>query len=105
MGIRWNRADYCGSRKEFAGCRYPSFTALLRPVTSPNPFQRLRQSLIAHPAIAMAGSLGEHVLILITLVLQRRGHPVIGNNPVVHVIAKDVWIQQIPVAHLHPDAD
>jgi hypothetical protein len=73
-----------------------------RFVTSPRPFQRLRQCLFAHPAIAMAGVEGEHVLILIALILERRGHTVIGNDPIVHVVAHDVWIEEIAIAHLHP---
>ena len=53
----------------------------------------------------MTGVQREDVLVLIALFLEHRGHTVIGDDPVVHVVAHDIWIKEILVGDLHPDAD
>ena len=74
-------------------------------VPLPDPLQRLRQRVEAHRPVAMTRVQCEHVLIVVLPALQRRGHAVIGGNPVMHVIAHDIRVQQVPIPHLHPDAN
>ena len=35
---------------------------------------------------------------------QHSGHVLIGDDPVVHVVAHDIRIEKVPVANLHPNA-
>ena len=62
-------------------------------VAPPHPLQRLRQGLLLHLALAVAGVECKHILVLISLVLEYGGHAMVGSDPVVHAVAHDVRIQ------------
>src|SRR5689334_3278465 len=71
----------------------------------PHILQRLRQRLPLRPPVHVPGVLAEHELVVVSLFRQRFGQSLVGQNPIVHVIPHEVGVQQITVAHLHPDAD
>jgi hypothetical protein len=60
--------------------------------------------LLLHGAVDVSGVAGENELIVIALDSEYGGHAFVSENPVVHVIAHDVGIQQVAVANLQPDA-
>ena len=74
-------------------------------IALPEIFQRLRQRLQLHRVIDMAGVAGKDKLVVIALRGQHLGHLLIGNHPVMHVVAHDVRIEKVAVADLHPDAN
>src|SRR6266849_2773048 len=55
--------------------------------------------------IDMPGIAGKHELVVITFRSQNLGHVLAGHDPVVHVVAHDIWIQEISVSDLHPDSN
>ena len=53
----------------------------------------------------MAGVAGEDELVVVALGGQHLGHVLVGQHPVVHVVAHDVGVEQVAVADVHPDAE
>ena len=53
----------------------------------------------------MAGTATEQILILIAFGLEHFGHLVVRFDPVVHAVAHDVGVEQIPIAHGDEQAD
>src|SRR5262249_9106098 len=78
----------------------PGERSLLR-VTLPYIFQSQGKGLRLHAAIAVPGVFRKDKLVRIALGSQRLGHVLIGENPVVVVIAGD---EIVSVADMHPDA-
>ncbi len=55
--------------------------------------------------IDVARIFGEDELIVIAPRSEYAGHAFVGQDPVVHVVAHDVGVEEIAVAYLHPDSD
>ena len=53
----------------------------------------------------MTGILGEDELVVVVLCGEGAGEVFVGKDPVVHVVANDVGVEEIKVTDLHPDAD
>src|ERR1700737_649345 len=74
-------------------------------IALPEPFERFRKSLLFHAAIDVHGVAGKHELVVIAFGGQNSGHVLAGNDPVVHVVAHDIWIQEISVSDFHPHSN
>src|SRR6266550_5234668 len=74
-------------------------------ISLPQPFERFRKGLLFHIAIDMPGIAGKHKLVVIPFGSQNSGHALAGNDPVVHVVAHDIWIQEISVSDFQPDSN
>ena len=55
-------------------------------------------------AFAMAAVAGEDELVGVTFGRECFGHVFVGDNPVMHIVAHSVWIVEIAVANMEPDA-
>ena len=55
--------------------------------------------------VDMTGILGEDELVVVVLCGEGAGEVFVGKDPVVHVVANDVGVEEIKVTDLHPDAD
>src|SRR3954454_17368954 len=82
-----------------------SFPGFRRTIPLPNVFQRLGKGLLSHCAIDMPGVASENELVVIALCSKHSGHIFVGENPIMHAVAHDIWIEQIAVANFHPDSD
>ena len=74
-------------------------------IAFPEPFEGLGEGLLFDGAVAMAGVAGEGELVVIAFVGQGFGGVFVGDDPIVHVVAHDVWVEEVAVADFHPDAD
>jgi len=54
--------------------------------------------------VDVGGIAGEYELVVVSLGGERFGHTLVGDNPIVHVIAHYVRIRQIAVANFQPDS-
>src|SRR5438477_8610749 len=72
-------------------------------ISLPQPFERFRKGLLFHIAIDMAGIAGKHKLIAIPFGGESSCHVLAGNDPVVHAVAHDIWIEKISISDFHPD--
>jgi len=73
-------------------------------VVLPDVLQRFGKRLLSHGTVDVGGIAGEYELVVVALGGEHFGHTLVGENPIVHVIAHYVRIQQIVVAHFHPDS-
>jgi hypothetical protein len=73
-------------------------------IALPEPLQRFRQRLLLYRAVAVDGVAGEDELVGVALGGQGRGHAFVRDDPVVHLVAHDVGVEQVAIAHFHPDA-
>src|SRR5437867_1925289 len=76
---------------------------LIDGISPPQPLERIRKRLLFHTTVDMAGVAGKHKLIVIAFASQNSRHVLAGDDPVVHIVAHDIWIQEIPVSDFHPD--
>ena len=77
---------------------------LFHRIALPEPQKRIRQSLPDHFAIHVARVPGEGKLVVVPLRLQRGGHPLIGEHPVM-VLGLRRLIAIVMLAHFQPDAE
>src|SRR5690349_4195142 len=75
-----------------------------RRVALPHVLKGLRKSLLLDRAIHMAGVSGKDELIVIALGRERLCHALIGQDPVMHVVAHNVRIEEVAVSNFHPDS-
>ena len=73
-------------------------------IALPQPFQSFGQGLLFHAAVAVPGVAGKNKLVMIALGGQHLGHVLVGEDPIVHVVAHDIRIEKVPVADFHPDS-
>src|SRR5579863_4267099 len=97
--IRFRAAE-----ESLAGICVDSFWLTPSAVALPHILESFRQRLFSRLAIYVARIASKDKLVVIALGREHSRHPLIGQHPVVHVIAHHVRVQQIPVAHFHPDA-
>ena len=72
-------------------------------ISLPKILQSFGKSLLPDGAVHMDGVASEDELVVIALGGQYLGHALVGYDPVVHVVAHDVGIEEILVADFHPD--
>src|SRR3954454_12572060 len=70
-----------------------------RVIVLPHVFERLGQGLEFGGVVDMAGVPGENELIAVVLCGEGAGEVLVGKDPFVHVVAHDVWIEEIKVAN------
>jgi len=74
-------------------------------VSSPYPFDGVRQELRLCVADAVAGVLAKQILVVVAPGLQHFSHAVVCLDPVVHAIAHDVGVETVAVANGHENPD
>src|ERR1035441_7912559 len=78
--------------------------SLLYGIALPDVLEGLGQDLDVDCAVGVSGVAGEDELVVIALGGENLGHILIGDDPVMHVIAQGVHVEVVAVADLHPDA-
>src|SRR3954454_6839053 len=113
-------AALCGSERQPAATAIAPIGAVIRnfrlvfiplpcalcrvaDISLPQPLQCLRQRLLFDSAITVPRVAREGELVVIALCCKGLGHRLVGHHPIVHVVSHDVRIEQIAVAHFHPD--
>ena len=89
------------------GARECPLKSILRPrdrVPLPHIFQSFGQGLLFDGAVGVPGVTRKYKLIVIAFGGQHSGHILVGQDPVVHVVAHHIGIEIVPVTHFHPDA-
>ena len=76
-----------------------------RVIVLPDVFEGFGEGLQFDGAVDMAGVPGEDELVVVVLCGEGFGHVFVGDDPVVHVVAHDVGVEEVAVADFHPDAD
>src|SRR5580704_10222408 len=74
-------------------------------VALPDVLQRFGQCLQLDGFVGVAGVACEDKLIRVVFSGEDARHVLVGDDPVVHVVAHEVVVEQIAVADLHPDAE
>src|SRR5579863_7456239 len=105
-GVGWiRRRQWMSGLKPGPASRYPAASPGGRMVALPDVLEGFGEGLEAGSAVDVAGVLGEDELVLIALGSEGASHVFVGQDPVVHVVAHDVGVEEIEIADLHPDAD
>ena len=68
----------------------------------PEIFEGFGESLRFYGAVGVARVLRKDELIVIAFGGEHLRHVLIGDDPVVHVVAHHIGIEKIAVAHFHP---
>ena len=79
------------------------FTAPDR-IALPDIFQGLGQGLLFHARSTCPALTGKNKLVMIAFGGEHFGHVFIGDHPIVHIVAHDIRIEKVSVAHFHPDS-
>ena len=77
---------------------------MTRRVSLPEVFQRLWEQLCLHGGVAVASVADETELVGVPLFLEDFRHPLVRQDPIVHVVAHDIGIEEVPVSNTHPNA-
>src|SRR5471032_3274296 len=80
--VRLGHRSGCGRRR----CIFSAFNR----VALPEPDERFREGLGFDGAVGVAGIAGENKLVVIAFGGEDFGHVLIGDDPVMHVVALDV---------------
>ena len=64
----------------------------------------LGKRLLFYCSVNMSCVAGKYKLVVIALGSKYLSHILVGENPIVHVVAHHVRIEKIPVTHFHPDS-
>ena len=70
----------------------------------PYIFKGSGEGLLSDGAIGASGVAGEDELIVVLLGREDLGHVLVGEDPIVHVVAQGVHVEVVAVADFHPDA-
>ena len=62
-------------------------------IALPDVFEGFGQCLLFYGAVGVAGVAGEDELIVVALGGEDAGHVLVGDDPVVHVVAHDVGVE------------
>src|ERR1039457_4609515 len=81
-----------------------SFPDGRRWVVLPDVLKRLGKRLLFHRSVHVSGIAGKYELVVIALGSEYLRRMLVGENPIVQVVAHHVWIEQIPVTNFHPDS-
>src|SRR5665213_945999 len=73
-------------------------------IAPPYVFQGFGQRLLFYLAVRVPRVSGENKLVVIALVSQNLRHALVGHDPIVHVVAHRIGMEQVAIANLHPDA-
>ena len=74
-------------------------------VALPEVFEGFGQGLLFDGVVGVAGVAGEDELVVVAAGGEDAGHVFVGEDPVVHVVAHGVGIEEVAVAYFHPEAD
>src|SRR5580698_6596890 len=74
-------------------------------VALPDVFEGFGQGLQLCCVVHVAGVDGENILVVIALCGEDFGHLLVGEDPVVHVVAHGIGVVEVLVADFHPDAN
>src|ERR1700731_224043 len=74
-------------------------------ISPPQPFERFRKRLLFHWAITVHRIPGKHKLVVVPFGAENLRNVPAGHDPVVHVVAHDIWIEEIPVSNPQPDSN
>src|SRR6266498_4377459 len=74
----------------------------MRYVALPDVLQSLGKRLLFRGTIHMPSIAGKDKLVVVALGGEDLRHILVGEDPVVHVVAHHIGIEQIPVPNFHP---
>src|SRR5712672_396068 len=81
-----------------------TFGALRHRVILPNILQGLGKRLLFYRSVNMSSVAGKHELVVIALGGEYLSHTLVCENPIMHIVAHHVRIQEIAVTNFHPDS-
>ena len=55
-------------------------------------------------AVGVASVADEDELVVVALIGEDFGHSLVGDHPIMHVVAHNIWVEEVAVAYLHPDS-
>jgi len=74
-------------------------------VVVPYEFEGFGEGLLFYCSVDVAGVAGEEELVVVAAGGEDFGHQLVRGDPVVHVVAHGVGVEEVRVTYLHPEAD